>query len=120
VGGEVTMAGNTLNVNSKLKCPHGGTVQIISANTSVTVDGAPAALSTDQFIISGCSFQIPVGVGTVPSPCLTVRWVLTDMRAKVNNTPTLSKGSVGLCQNAAQLPQGKVIISNTQAKVRSQ
>jgi hypothetical protein len=120
MGGEITMAGNTLNVNSQLKCPHGGTVQIISSNTSVTVDGAAAALATDQFIIAGCSFQIPTPGGPVPSPCLTVRWVLTDMRAKVNSTPTLSKGSVGLCQNAAQAPQGKVIISNAQAKVTSQ
>lgn len=114
------MAGNTLNVSSMLKCPHGGTVQIISANVRVTVGGAAAALATDQFIVAGCPFQIPTPGGPVPSPCLTVRWVLTDMRAKVNNTATLSKGSVGLCQNAQQLPQGKVIISKTQAKVKSQ
>lgn len=114
------MSGNTLNVSSQLKCPHGGTVQIISANVRVTVDGAAAALATDQFIISGCTFQIPAGVTTVPSPCLTVRWVLTDMRATVDKTATLSKTSVGLCQNAQQLPQGKVIISNTQSKVSSQ
>lgn len=114
------MAGKTLNVNSTLKCPHSGTVQIISANMSVTVDGAAAALETDQFMISGCPFQIPVGVGTVPSPCLTVKWVLTDLRAKVNSTATLSETSVGLCLNAAQAPQGLVIISNTQKKVSSQ
>ena len=113
------MAGNTLNVNSSLKCPHSGTVQIISANTKVKVDGAAAALETDQFLISGCSFQIPAVV-PIPSPCLTVKWVLADMRAKVNSTATLSEASIGLCLNAAQVPQGLVIISNTQKKVSSQ
>ncbi len=114
------MAGNTLNVSSALQCPHGGSVQIISANVRVKVDSAFAALATDQYLISGCPFQIPIGTGTIPSPCLTVRWVLTDLRAKVNSTPTLSRSSVGLCQNALQVPQGPVIIANTQIRVKSQ
>jgi hypothetical protein len=114
------MAGNTLNVNSTLKCPHGGSVQIISTNVRVKVDSAYAALATDQFLISGCPFQIPVGVGTVPSPCLTVQWILTDLRSKVGSMPTLSQSSVGLCLNAQQIPQGPVVIANTQMKTKSQ
>jgi len=114
------VSGNTLNVNSTLQCPHGGSVQIISANTRVKVDGAYAALSTDQFVISGCPFQIPVGVGTIPSPCLTVQWVVTDMRVKVNSNATLSRSAVGLCQNAQQIPQGPVVIANTQVRGQSQ
>lgn len=114
------VAGNTLNVSSTLMCPHGGSVQIISANVRVKVGGVPAALATDQFLIAGCPFQIPIGTGTIPSPCLTVLWVVTDLRAKVNNTPTLSQSSVGLCQNAMQVPQGTVIIVNTQPRVKSQ
>jgi len=114
------VAGNTLNVNSTLQCPHGGAVQIISANVRVKVDGAYAALSTDQFVISGCPFQIPAPSGTIPSPCLTVKWVVTDMRAKVNSTQTLSRSSVGLCQNAQQVPQGPVVIANTQVRAQTQ
>lgn len=114
------MAGNTLNVNSTLQCPHGGSVQIISANVRVKVDSAFAALATDQFVIAGCPFQIPFGTGTIPSPCLTVRWLVTDMRAKVNSTPTLSRSSAGLCLNAQQVPQGPVSIVNTQVRVQSQ
>jgi hypothetical protein len=114
------MSGNTLNVNSTLQCPHGGTVQIITANTRVKVDSAFAALATDQFLISGCPFQIPVGVGTVPSPCLTVQWILTDLRSLVNSTPTLSQTSAGLCLNAMQVPQGPVLVANTQVKGSSQ
>jgi hypothetical protein len=114
------MAGNTLNVNSTLQCPHGGSIKIISTNVRVKVDNAYAALSTDQYMVSGCPFQIPIGTGTIPSPCLTVKWILSDMRVKVNSTATLSRSSVGLCQNAQQVPQGAVVIANTQVKAQSQ
>lgn len=114
------MLANTLNVDSTLECPHGGSVQIISANVRMKVDNAYAALATDQFLISGCPFQIPVGAGTVPSPCLTVQWILTDLRSKVNSTATLSQSSVGLCLNAQQIPQGPVVIKNTQIRTKTQ
>ncbi len=114
------MAGNTVNTVATLQCPHGGAVQIVSANARVKADSAFAALATDQYVISGCPFQIPVGVGTVPSPCLTVQWIVTDMRVKVNGIPTLSRSSVGLCLNALQVPQGPVVIANTQVRAQSQ
>jgi hypothetical protein len=114
------MAGHTLSTNSTLQCPHGGAVQIASANVRVKADSAYAALATDQYVISGCSFQIPVGVGTVPSPCVNVQWIVTDLRVKVNGTPTLSRSSVGLCMSALQVPQGPVVIANTQVRTQSQ
>jgi len=110
------MAGNTLNVNSMLQCTHGGSVKIISANARMKVDNAFAALATDQFLIAGCPFII----GVVSSPCITVQWILTDLRSKVNSTPTLSQSSVGLCLNAMQVPQGPVVIANTQVKTKTQ
>jgi hypothetical protein len=108
--------GNTLNVMSTLQCPHGGTVQIISANARVKAGGAFAALATDQYLILGCPFI----VGLVPMPCLTVQWILTDLRVKVNGTPTLSQSSVGLCLNGLQVPQGPVLITNAQVQAKSQ
>lgn len=114
------MTGFSVNTASTLQCPHGGAVQISTLNTSVKADSAYAALATDQYTISGCPFQVPAGTGTVPSPCLTVQWVLTDMRVKVNGNATLSAGSVGLCHNAQQVPQGSVTIANTQKHVESQ
>jgi len=75
------MAGGVLTITSTLMCPHGGSVQIISANTRVRIASTPAALATDQFLIVGCPFQIPVGVGTIPSPCLTVQWLASDLRS---------------------------------------
>lgn len=113
------MAGNTLNVDSVLKCPHGATVKITSSS-KVTILGVPAALATDQFTISGCPFQIPIGTGTKPSPCVSVKWLVKDLRTTVGGDATLSMSSVGLCQTAEQVPQGPVVISTTQAKVSTQ
>ena len=111
------MAGSLLNANSSLQCPHGGTVAIVSANTHVKADGAFAALSTDTFTISGCPFQIPAAPSPIPSPCITVQWVVTNVRTKTNSTPNLSQSCVGLCLSALQIPQGPVVIKQTQTKV---
>ncbi len=110
------MAGNALTTTAVLQCPHGGTVSIVSTNTRVSADSSPLALASDTFTIAGCPFQIPVGTGTVPNPCVKVQWVVTDLRDTVNGTPTLSASSTGLCLAANQAPQGNVIISSTQAK----
>jgi hypothetical protein len=95
-------------------------VTIVSANTRAIVAGAPLALATDTFAIAGCPFQIPVGLGMVPSPCVRVQWVTTDMRTSVNGMPTLSTSSVGLCLAATQLPQGPVIVVSAQPQASSQ
>ena len=113
------MAGNTLTTASSLMCPHGGTVQIISANTRVMAAGAQAALATDTFAVIGCPFQIPA-TPPIPSPCVTVRWLLFDIRVRVGAAPTLSQSSAGLCLSAAQVPQGPVVILATQPRVSSQ
>ncbi|SMC19700.1 hypothetical protein SAMN02745857_00771 [Andreprevotia lacus DSM 23236] len=105
-----------LTTASSLQCPHGGTVSIVSANTSAKADAA-LALANDTFTISGCPFQIPVGTGSVPSPCVKVQWVVTNLQTKVNGTPTLSQSSAGICLAATQAPQGPVSIVQTQPKV---
>ena len=114
------MAGATLNVGANLQCPHGGAVQIATLNQSVKAESLYAALAGDQYAVVGCPFQIPAPPVTVPSPCLTVNWKLTDMRVTVNGDATLSTTSVGLCENAQKVPQGAVIISNPQQRVQSQ
>lgn len=112
------MAGSTLTTNSSLQCPHGGTVQIISTNTRVAADGGYVATVADTFIVSGCPFQIPA-TPVIPSPCLTVQWIVPDTRVRVNGSPSLSQSSTGICLSAAQIPQGSVIVANTQHKVSS-
>jgi hypothetical protein len=112
------MSGNTLNVNSTLLCPHGGTVQIVCANTRVKTCGSFTALATDTFIISGCPYQIPAAV-PIPSPCVLVQWIVPDARNRVNGSFTLSQSSTGLCMSATGIPQGTVVVVNTQSQLRS-
>ncbi|SRR6266481_2058728 len=108
--------GNSLITSATLQCPHGGAVQIISSNTRVKATSTPMATSADTFIVLGCPFF----VGNVASPCLSVKWIVTDLRVKVGGPQTLSTASQGLCLNAAQLPQGPVTIASTQVKVKSE
>lgn len=113
------MTGFSITTASQLKCPHGGTVQIVSSNARVKAAGAQMALATDVFTIAGCPFQIPAVV-PIPSPCVTVQWVMPDLRGKVGKLATLSQSSVGLCLSAAQIPQGPVVVVPAQSKVSSQ
>jgi predicted outer membrane repeat protein len=112
------MSGQSLNVNSTLQCPHGGQVQLISSNTSTKGGGGFLVTTADTFTVTGCPFQIPA-TPPIPSPCIKVQWLVSDMRVKVNGSPTLSQSSTGHCLSAAQVPQGPVSIVNTQAKVKS-
>ena len=59
-----------LNTSSTLRCPHGGTVTIVSVNTRVKVGGDLAATSSDLFTIAGCTLN----VSGVLHPCVMVQW----------------------------------------------
>lgn len=107
------MPAPALTATASLQCPHGGKVQIISANTKATANGVPLALANDTFVVAGCTFTLP---GPKPSPCLTVRWTATDSKTTVNGTPTLSMTSAGMCYSGDQVAQGPVIIVSTPAK----
>ncbi|MEP6714011.1 MAG: hypothetical protein ABJC09_00465 [Terriglobia bacterium] len=113
------MAGNTLTTLSSLQCPHGGTVTIVSSNSKVQAVSGFIATASDTFTIAGCPFQIPA-TPPIPSPCLTVQWIVSDLRVTVNSLPSVSQGSTGLCLNAQQAPQGPVVVGTAQAKVSSQ
>jgi hypothetical protein len=112
------MAGNALVAGATIKCPHGGTVQVTPTNSAVKADKDAMVLMSDTFTITGCTFQIPAAT-PIPSPCVQVRWLVGDTRVKINGQATLSETSTGLCLSAAGVPQGPVIVSNTQRNVSS-
>jgi len=109
------MATPILQSGATVMCPHGGTVQSTPSNTRVKANG-PVLVKTDVSNVSGCPFQIPIGTGTKPSPCITVEWSAEATRVKVNGTGVLLQSSVGLCKNAEQTPQGSAQVVNTQAR----
>ena len=102
-----------LTCSSTIMCPHGGTVILQTTNTQLFIEGAPALLETDVHVVAGCPFMM----GTVNSPCTTVRWQAGEVQTKVEAVKVLLKTSVGLCLNAAQAPQGVAIIVQTQTRV---
>jgi hypothetical protein len=112
------MSSPILTTTSTVQCLHGGSVALSTSNTVAMADGSPLLLLTDSHTVSGCPFQIPLGTGTKPQPCLTVRWLVGAMQTMVNSTPVLLQTSVGLCLSAEQIPQGPPTIVNVQQKAR--
>jgi hypothetical protein len=106
-----------LTTMSTILCPHGGSVALTTANTMVDIDGGKALLLTDQHSVSGCPFQVPIGTGTKPQPCVIVRWLgSASTQAKVNGTPVLLQTSTGLCFSAEQIPQGPPVVAAVQPR----
>lgn len=98
-------------------CPHGGQVQVVPGNARVKLGGQPAASLADQFLISGCPFTLPPAV---PSPCVTIQWVVPATRVMLGGQPAILQTSTGLCLAATQAPQGPPTVVTTQARVMGQ
>ncbi len=111
------MAAPFLHVGLTAMCPHGGSVSVISTNARVMVSNQPVATMSDTFMIAGCPFQIPVGAGTKPQPCIKIQWVVPATRIMVNGQPALIQTSTGLCQSAEQIPAGAPTITVVQPRV---
>lgn len=114
------MPGPLLHPGATVSCPHGAPAQIVSANTRVIVGGTPVAVLTDNTLVSGCPFQIPVGAGTKPQPCVTARWLVGATRVLVGGLPALLMTSTGICQSPEQIPQGPPVIATAQTRVVGQ
>jgi uncharacterized Zn-binding protein involved in type VI secretion len=99
-------------------CQHGAQVSIISSNTRVTVAGAAVAVLNDQYTVSGCPFQVPVGAGTKPQPCIKIQWIAAATRVRVGGQPVILQSSSGLCLSAEQIPQGSPSVVMVQPRVK--
>jgi hypothetical protein len=112
------MPGNLLHVDAAVTCPHGGKATIASANKRVKVGGLYVATINDLTTVAGCPFQVPVGAGTKPQPCVKVQWQAPATRVKVNQQFVLLNTSGGLCLSAEQIPQGPPMVTATQVRVK--
>lgn len=112
------MPGFLLHVGAGVSCPHGGQASISVAVPRVKAMGQPVAVLTDTTGVAGCAFQVPVGAGTKPQPCMTVRWLVGAARIRVNGKPALLQTSNGICQSAEGIQQGPPMVSMTQTRVR--
>jgi hypothetical protein len=112
------MPGLLVTTAASAICTHGATVSMVSSNTRVKAAGTPVATVSDMYTVSGCPFQIPVGPGTKPQPCVTLRWVAPAVRVRVGGQPVILQSSSGLCLSVEQIPQGPPTIVTTQPRVK--
>ncbi len=95
-------------------CPHGGQISPISSNIRATINGEQIVTATDNFLVTGCIFNI----SGVPHPCITTNWIVSATRVFINGQPAILNNSVGLCQSADQSPQGPPNIIASQVRVK--
>lgn len=108
------MPGPVVHLGATIICPHGGSTNVITANSRVFVSGQPVATLADQFLIAGCAFTVPSGK---PQPCVKVQWLTPATRVFVNGQPVILQSSTGLCQSPEGIPQGPPIVVTTQPRV---
>lgn len=109
------MGAEILTATSTLLCPHGAPVNHVPGQSRVLVGNSPALTASDLGTIAGCSFV----VGGLPSPCVTVQWIVPAVRVRAGGQPVLTKTSVALCNSAAQAPQGPPSIVMAQPRVKA-
>lgn len=105
-----------LTTLSQVKCTHGGTATLITANVKLKIDGAPALLESDIHPVVGCPFTVPPGK---PQPCIRIEWTAGAIKCKVDGTKVLIKTSIGKCISAEGATQGIAIIAQTQMKAKA-
>ena len=108
------MPGPLFHFGNTTTCPHGGQAVTVPSNVRVLVSGLPVATISDQTLVAGCVFTLPV---PKPSPCLRVQWAQPAVRVLVMGQPALLQTSIGLCLSPEQAPQGPPIVSVNQSRV---
>jgi hypothetical protein len=111
------MPGPVLHVGAGITCTHLAACTPATTDARVLVSGAAVLLVADTFPVAGCPFQVPVGAGTKPQPCVRIQWTVPAARVKVNGTPILTALSTGIGQSAEGIPQGPPIVSGVQPRV---
>lgn len=117
------MPGLMLHVGAQLGCTHQATATIAPGQTRVLVNAQPVATSGNQIAVAGCPFQIPVGAGTKPQPCVKVIWANVSSRVLVMGQPVLLQAPPGpgpggaACQSIEQIPQGPPTVRTVQTRV---
>jgi hypothetical protein len=111
------MPGPMLHVGAVVTCTHGAPAQIVPGSPRVLLSGQPAATMVDTYTVGGCPFQVPVGPGTKPSPCVMIRWTVPAARVVVNGAPAVLATSIGFGVSPEQAPQGPPVPGAVQPRV---
>lgn len=112
------MPGFLAHVGALTNCPHAGTIATTpSSPPRVFVNGTQAVLTIkDLLTVAGCPFQIPVGVGTKPQPCVIAR-LEASTKVLIGGSPALILTPTAMCYSAEQILQGPPNSSPIQKRV---
>lgn len=116
------MPGLVLHAGAQVSCFHAAPATVAPSAPTVQVSGSPVT-TVRKLPVGGCPFQIPVGAGTKPQPCITVDWVMVSTKVRVYGQPLLlqappgSGPGAGECKTAEQLTQGVPQVSTMQTRV---
>ena len=117
------MPGLLLNVTASTSCFHRAPATTTPTQVRVVVSGQPVVTTVNQLMVTGCLFQVPIGTGTKPQPCVRVQWGNASSRFLVVGLPALLQtppgpgAALGVCQSAEQIPQGAPSVTLMQTRV---
>jgi hypothetical protein len=115
------MPGYILHVGMVATCPHLAPIATTPAQPRVFVSTLAVATAVNVLAIGPCPFQVPIGTGTKPQPCVQVKWGTVSTRVFVNGQPILLQANPGpagaVCQSIEQIPQGPPIVNGMQTRV---
>lgn len=106
-----------------MQCTHQAPATTTPTQPRVTVSAQPVATMANQIVVAGCPFQIPVGAGTKPQPCVKVQWSMPSARIAVAGQPVMLQTppgpgvGAGVCQSVEQIPQGPPTVGTIQVRV---
>jgi len=89
------MPGFLLQQGATVICVHGGQATPTVPNPAVTLDGMPASLLADPWIIAGCA-----GVPPAVPPCVTAQWISGTTRVTSYGQPLATQGGEAICAPA--------------------
>jgi hypothetical protein len=110
------MPENLFHLGAVAQCTHGGPISFTPTNTRVFVNAMAVATTQDIFKVAGCPFQIPVGAGTKPQPCVIAQ-LAPAPRVLINGSPAVLNLGPSVCRSVEQIPQATVIVSTNQTRV---
>lgn len=98
-------------------CSHGGQMQAVGSGARVLLSGQAAVTIVDIHPVAACPFQIPIGGGTKPSPCVTAAQFVPATRVFIMGQPAVLNTSLGVGKSAEQAPQGPASFTGVQPRV---
>ena len=120
------MPGFAVNLAASIACPHQATATIAPTAPGppkVFVNLVPVATMAHRITIAACPFQVPVGAGTKPQPCVPVTWGNPSTKVLVMGSPVLLQApplagpAAGMCRSVEQIPQGPPVVRSMISKV---